>query len=352
MKVGIITFHCSYNFGSALQAYALQRAVTSLGNECLIIDYRSRDYDQYRLFHFGHPVAMVRDLISFRRNARRRSSFQAFWNNFFCLTAETYSFHDEAALSELSAKFDAFVCGSDQIWNLDCTRGVVGPFFLSFAGGRRRIAYAPSLAHTSFRQENFDRDEVARLLSQFDCLSVREKETIPLFQPLVDKKIEVVLDPTLLFDACEYEPMLGNPPEDDYIFVYLLRKCPDLVASARDVAKQTGKRVYYIAERPLGIEGAINCYGVGPERFVTLIAHAGLVLTNSFHATVFSVLYRREFQSFACDASGARIRDLLEELGIIGRCSSPYTLVDWNEVQSRMGALRNKSWSYLKEALA
>ena len=145
MKVGIITFHCSYNFGSALQAYALQRAVTSLGNECLIIDYRSRDYDQYRLFHFGHPVAMVRDLISFRRNARRRSSFQAFWNNFFCLTAETYSFHDEAALSELSAKFDAFVCGSDQIWNLDCTRGVVGPFFLSFAGGGDALRMRPAL---------------------------------------------------------------------------------------------------------------------------------------------------------------------------------------------------------------
>ena len=72
----------------------------------------------------------------------------------------------------MADKFDCFICGSDQIWNLDCTVGVVEPYFLSFAGSKRRVAYAPSLAHMSFKPENFDRERVARLLSKFDYLNL------------------------------------------------------------------------------------------------------------------------------------------------------------------------------------
>lgn len=352
MKVGIVTFHCSYNFGSALQAYALQHAIASLGNESRIIDYRSKDFNQYRLFHFFHPVAMVRDVVHFKRNLRRRDAFRAFWKNSFNLTERTYSYSNEDELADLIGQFDAFVCGSDQIWNLDCTRGVVPPFFLSFAGDCRRVAYAPSLAHTSFSENFFDRKKVAGLLGKFDFLSVREEETVPLFQPLVHKKIEVVLDPTLLFNANEYESMLGPSPADDYIFVYLLRECPELVASAKRLAGKSGKKVYYIADQRLGIKDAIDCFGVGPDVFVSLIAHASTVLTNSFHATVFSVLYKREFQSFAMDASGARMRDLLEKLGISERLRDPFAPVDWDSLQDRLDILRNSSWDYLREALA
>ena len=103
------------------------------------------------------------------------------------------------------------------------------PFFLSFAGDRRRVAYAPSLAHTSFKPENFDKRSVSALLSRFDYLSVREEETVSLFQSLVDKPIEVVLDPTLLLNADDYAVMTSRKLlEDGYIFMYLLRECPEL----------------------------------------------------------------------------------------------------------------------------
>lgn len=352
LRVGIITFHCAYNFGSALQTYALQRAISSLGNECYVIDYRSRDYYKYHLFHFKHPVVMLRDIIHFSRNYKRRKAFISFWRSSLNMTEQTYSYRNDSELSELSSRFDAFVCGSDQIWNLDCTGGVVEPFFLSFAGDKRRIAYAPSLAHTSFRPEHFDREKVSALLNKFDCLSIREEETAPLFQPLVDKRIKITLDPTLLFDSAEYDSMLLSAPQEDYIFVYLLRQCSELVEHARKLAESSGKKVYYVSDQPLGIRNATNCFGIGPAEFVALVAHASVVLTNSFHATVFSILYRRNFKSFALDASGARMRDLLEKLGINERLNDPFAPVDWDSLQNRLDILRNSSWDYLREALA
>lgn len=289
---------------------------------------------------------------------RRKNAFVSFLRRELCLTNERYTYRQEEKLFRLADQFDAFICGSDQIWNLDCTHGVVEPFFLSFAGDKRRIAYAPSLAHTSFKPENFDRDKVAELLSKFDYLSVREEETVPLFQPLVDKKIEVVLDPTLLLDAEAYADMAEKRVLDDpYIFMYLLRSCPELVESASDMARVTGKTVAYVSEKDLPIPNSANLFGVGPEEFVSLVAHADAVLTNSFHATVFSILFHRPFRVFATDKSASRMRDLLGKLGMSERCvaevdASPVVDEDWNTVDRRLEELRKGSWDYLRRALS
>ena len=98
--------------------------------------------------------------------------------------------------------------------------------------------------------------------------------------------------------------------------MYLLRECPELVESTVSMATATGRKVAYISENNLDIPNSVNLFGVGPEEFVSLIAHAGLVLTNSFHATVFSVIFHKPFRVFATDKSGARMRDLLGNIGL------------------------------------
>lgn len=359
MKIGIVTFHCSYNFGSALQAFALQRTIEKREHKATIIDYRSRDFDSYKLMKIGRPKTMMRLLGRYSENLKRKRSFENFWSKYFHLTPETYTYAHEERLSDLVSEYDCFVCGSDQVWNLDCTKGIVGPYFLSFAGDKRRVAYAPSLAHTSFKPEYFDREGVAELLSAFSCLSVREEATLPLFQPLVDKPIDVVLDPTLLLDPADYLSMAKKRPvrEEDYIFVYLLRQCPELIESARVIAGTTGRRVVYVSDVGLPIPGAQNLYGIGPEGFVSLIANAGLVLTNSFHASVFSVLFRKPFRVFATDESGSRMRELLCELGLSDRCvaeadAGPVPEADWADAHRRLGVLRRHSLDYLERALS
>lgn len=261
-------------------------------------------------------------------------------------------------MAELADEFDCFICGSDQIWNLDCTCGVVEPFFLSFAGDKRRIAYAPSLAHTSFKPENFDQEKVASLLSKFDYLSVREEETLPLFQPLVDKPIDVVLDPTLLLGVSDYADMSVKAVVDgEYAFLYLLRDCSELIESACRMALDSGVRFAYVSDRDLPIPNSINLFGIGPREFISLIAHASLVLTNSFHATVFSVLFHKPFRVFATDKSGVRMKDLLYNLGISERCVSLVCAdgiapVNWGKVDLALGGLREHSWQYLRKALS
>lgn len=357
MKVGIITFHCSLNYGSVLQAYALQTAVKSTGSTAMIIDFRSSDFNQYKLLPFSHPKRMLRNVLRFNRMTQRKKNFESFQKERLKVTENHYD-SSSPSLSELPNSFDAFICGSDQIWNLNCTHGVVEPFFLSFAEERRRIAYAPSLAHTSFEPQYFDKQKVAELLAKFDYLSVREEETVPLFQPLVDKRIEVVLDPTLLLNADAYASMANDRVIDGpYIFVYLLRSCPELVESASEMARAAGRAVAYVSEKDLPISNSRNLFGIGPEEFISLIAHADAVLTNSFHATVFSVLFHRPFRVFATDKSASRMRDLLGKLGMPGRCvasvdATPVDDEDWDAVDRKLEELRKGSWDYLRRALS
>ena len=358
MKTGLLTFYHIHHYGAMLQAYATERAVASLGSECEIIDYYvnqdntlfqrptglgSAAHDAHTALHYGPLKA-------------RYERFEAFSRENLNISGRRYQSLEELRQAELP--YDVLLSGSDQIWNLDCTNGIVNPFFLSFAGDRRRVAYAPSLAHTSFKPENFDKRSVSALLSKFDYISVREEETVPLFQPLVDKPIDVVLDPTLLLNASDYAEMISKMVlEGEYIFMYLLRECPELIESTVSMASATGRKVAYISEKNLDIPNSVNLFGVGPEEFVSLIAHAGLILTNSFHATVFSVLFHKPFRVFATDNSGSRMRDLLSNIGLSDRCvdvmcADNIVPCDWDDVDSRLDSLREHSWAFLRKALS
>ena len=199
---------------------------------------------------------------------------------------------------------------------------------------------------------------VLLILSRFDFLSVREEETVPLFQPLVDTPIDVVLDPTLLLESDDYTDMASKDVlQGEYIFMYLLRECPELIESTVAMTEATGMKVAYISENNLDIPNSINLFGVGPEEFVSLIAHADLIVTNSFHATVFSVLFHKPFRVYATDKSGARMRDLLGNIGLSDRCvnvmcADDVPPCDWGDVDSLLDSLREHSWAYLRKALS
>ena len=208
-RVGIITFHCSYNYGSALQTYALQCFVENLNYDVEIIDYvLNSDFEHYKLFRTAlyktNRKAFVADLIFLLPHIKRRNNFKRFVKSRLHLTNGSYSSLDmPEKLRELNNRFDIFVCGSDQIWNIDCTNGVVPPFFLSFADDNKlKIAYAPSLSHVGFRIDA--QDEMQKLIERLDWISIREESTLSYVQSLTTKEVKVVLDPTLILDAQYY----------------------------------------------------------------------------------------------------------------------------------------------------
>ncbi len=290
------------------------------------------------------------------------TAFERFQQERLNLTVNRFTHDNEKELAVLCDQFDCFVCGSDQIWNLDCTDGPVAPFFLSFAGDKRRIAYAPSLAHTSFRAENFtesDKKFIGGELDRFFALSVRESATVSLFQPLTRNTIEVCLDPTLLLDAEDYKEITNEAivPEEKYVFVYMLEHNDELNRQAEHVARGLNAGIYYVSkwDQRFCVD-AKNCYGIGPEEFLGLLKNASAVVTNSFHATVFSLLFGVPFQTIATRQSGSRMQELLDNLGesqhlIMGESSELPTAADRESLRSALGGLRHASMAFLHNAL-
>lgn len=359
IKIGIITFHCSYNYGSALQTYALKTFLEKnmIYNVSIINFVYKTDFYQYKLFrvkkYFTHPWYLLLDVCFFKENKKRKQNFEVFAEKYFNLTDKKYYNSDE--MKELNQKFDIFICGSDQIWNLDCTQGVEPAYFLKFANkDKLKIAYAPSLAHVKFAK-NYDED-LKEAIKDIDYISVREKSTLPLIQPLTKKKIDVVLDPTLLLDAKDYSSIVGKQSMNEkYIFVYMLEYSNELVSYCNDFSKEHGINVIYIANRKFnGIKG-IDAFGVGPDMFLEYIKNAEYVITNSFHATVFSIIFNKKFVTFATKRSSSRMVDLLNNLGMPERI---YKVgfdinkeIDYKKVKINLNKMRKSSLEYLNKAL-
>ncbi len=361
MKIGLITFHCAYNFGSVLQTWALKRTLEEMGNEVQVIDYRGKDFKQYRLMPISRPSRVCSNIVHFSKNLERRNQFEAFIHDRLNLTKKYTTFNEWRMKYDLPGQFDCFVCGSDQIWNMDCTHGPVGPYFLNFAGDKPRIAYAPSLSHIAFEKENFTdamRNQVAKWLEKFTAVSVRERITAPLFQELCPIKIEACVDPTLLLSRDDYHEVAREVSIDpDAVFVYMLEENPGLISYADDLAKKLKRTVYYISRNSIEFSvSSHNLYGIGPSDFLGLIATCGCVITNSFHATVFSLQFGTPFQTFVTKNSGSRMVELLGLLGLSEHLTDGSVLqepdgVSLTDAGQRIDAIRSDSLAFLESAL-
>lgn len=357
-NIGIITFHFAYNFGSNLQAYALKFLLENKGYNVKIINFiYEKDFKQYKLFrvnsYLKRPRSFIIDILCYNRNKIRKNNFELFAKKYFNLTQKKY--YNYKDMKELNNEFDIFICGSDQIWNLDCTQGVEPAYFLKFANkDKLKIAYAPSLAHVKFTK-NYDAD-LKNAINDLDYISVREESTLPLIQPLTEKKVSVVLDPTLLLDQKDYELIIDqNKNESEYIFVYMLEYSVELVKYCNEFSSKKGIKVIYIANNKFsGIKGE-NAFGIGPDKFLKYIKEAKYVITNSFHATVFSIIFNKKFVTFTTKRSSSRMVDLLDNLGIPERIyNENFNIdkdIDYDMVQKKLIDMRKTSLEYLSKAL-
>lgn len=371
MRIGIVTFHCAYNYGSVIQAYALKEYLKQHGHDAHVIDYRSRNFDQYKLLRTYNAKVLLSDVVFFRRNLKRKRNFEEFQRRYLDLTANRYEEPGaEAALRRDAGDFDAVICGSDQIWNLDCTCGPVGPFFLDFAApGCRRIAYAPSLNRMEFEPKYFDaaaQQRIGHLLDQFDAISVREANTAPVFQKLTAKPFSVVVDPTLLHADMDIYRKIESPSlpkgveQGKFLFAYTLWQNKEMKQYTEDLARRKNLTIVYSAKIPIKYDvPSINCFGMSPSLFLTLIDKAEYVISNSFHATVFSILFEKRFITFGVKKSNSRMSDLLSKLGMEDHLVSEHYHesvdpqgADYPRVKEILADMRAGSERFLDAALA
>lgn len=374
MKIGIITFNSAHNYGAVLQVWALQEKLKSEGHQVEVINYRIPAIDNlYQVYvprwisgnsmvnRACHKLQYMKARVRVPEKAVRYKKFEDFIND---VLPTTVPYHSYEALKNATFDYDILITGSDQVWNGNITRGINGAYFLAFGDEKvKRISYAASIGKDAFDPE--EKDVVAKYLKGLDYISVREEKAKTAVEELTDKEVDLVLDPTLLLDKEKYDQLKKPFPVKggEYIFVHnvhLVKVDARLNAIVEEISKRTGLPVVNNrADYTFSNEIAKFSAG-GPEEFLGVIDGAKYVITNSFHATVFSTIYEKKFITVPHFKNPDRMRNLLQlfqlENHLIAEVKDiPKDLseldIDYGKVKELRKKARSASEAYLDKAI-
>ncbi|WP_273212133.1 polysaccharide pyruvyl transferase family protein [Runella zeae] len=360
MKIGILTFHSAHNYGAVLQAYATKEFLKGLGYDANIIDYRPgyiKDEYEVKYTFKGNliklPLRFIKYFILRHSRKRRFNKFEIFINDIL-----------NPVSSELSipADLDVYVVGSDQIWNPKITKGFDRVFFVDFNFQKRNkvyISYAASMetSNLTSKESKF----LAESLNRFDSISVREYELLKLLQPLINKEIYKVLDPTFLLTANRWKELAKIKRNDSkYVLVYQVREDSRTIKIAKQIASQLeAKIVQLVAWVSLSnfVDSTV-AHDASPEEFLGYIKNAECVVTTSFHGTAFSVIFQKNFYYVALkDGKNTRASSLLNSINLENRMididSRPtFTTIDYKDSEILLNEQIDRSSEFLKMALS
>lgn len=377
MNVGILTFHFSDNYGAALQAYALRRWLTEQGHRASFIDYRPAHIEHGgRLSMPTSPARIKANLkvvylavSSFIHehfgNRDQKEKFVRFREHFLDIPSGSALTDNEACLAAAQS-FDLIVAGSDQIWSPSQHFGFDPNYFLAFANAfpARKISYAASFGRD--RVSSSEAAQLPRLLHNFDAISVREASGVMLVEQAIGHRPVNVPDPTLLHS--NYTELTDRAPtghHDPYIFCYGLRSPDNIRQTADLISKQLSSPVLS-PHNPhrRWVEIGSTVYP-DPGEWVSLVKNARFVVTNSFHGTVFALLFRKPFivAGLTGDKAPANARaiNLLRTVGLDNRFAPSFSAqnvqalmaseIDWEAVDQRLADLRHAGNAFLSTQL-
>ena len=375
MKIGIITFHFASNQGAVLQCYALQTYLEKQGHMVEVIDYRPA-YHLAKYTPHKNPFIIAKS--NWKRNSKMRapkrvyiyirgfargviSSIEQADRVRFALFE---SFRDEhlhqseryTTLKQLQNKppcDDLYIAGSDQIWNTDfCDYELDPAYFLKFGNlGTKRVTYAVSPKE---KYSNTEKEQLKELCRGLDYISIREPN--PDITQVVERDVEIDPDPTLLIDKEDYNVIEAERiVREPYLFVYGMEDASEVDSAVKTISETKGLKV--VNGSPHRIRLSMECekvYDYGPKEFLSYIKYASYVVTNSFHGTVFSVLYEKPFTSVTHSTRGKRITSLLSAIELDSRLwdettSSWNSGIDYESVRRKIELLRNNADNYFKK---
>ena len=384
MKTGIVTFHFPFNAGAALQCYALSKTLESLGSEVNVIDYtpwyhwnryaarknpvyyaKKKLHDPARniVTRTYHGVKgfydTVRSWKSGRVRIEREQKYAAFRKAYL---HETRTYRTIGQLRKNPPKCDLYLAGSDQLWNSKLTEGKLDPaYFLDFGGdGVRRATYAVG---SYFPDPNAAKAAIAPMLKRLDAVSLREAKFLRTVMEAAnpDTPMHIDIDPTLLLNAEAYAPLIPDTPLETkpFIVVYTMPgpAQKQVNAAAELLGQQTGLHLIDVNGNPNADNCRIKDHRVcSPEEFLWYIRNAEYVLTNSFHGTAFSLLFRKRFATILHKETGNRVSELLDKLGLSDRYTEETAAVagiltrpiEWADADAALDALRAESVRYLR----
>lgn len=367
MKIATLTYHGSHNYGSVLQAFALSKQLQLMGNEVEIINLRpSAQKQMYALKKpSGNLPRKAFDVMMRGKRQKRYNEFERFINQVLPVTVTEYSKTEQ--LKALQNDYDAFVCGSDQIWNPVCPDFEPAYYlqFLEKENPAKRIAYAPSFGKHEFDEATAK--QINAWAKDFDSISVRELKGKAVLNEIAEEKISVVCDPVVLLDKKHWEEMAAEPNiKEPYMLVYFLENNHGRKDFIDELSKKLGLKVVVLTEylRDMA-KPYVKKYDASPEEFVGLFQNASFVYTNSFHGTAFATIFNKPFitviapdQKNAANNNDSRKIDYLTKIGLESRLvqndlpdKDMLMHVDYEAANRRRQEFREYSYQFLKNAL-
>lgn len=368
MRIGLLTFHSAYNYGAVLQCYALTRIINESGHQCETIDYRPRYfwelYNMTKTFSLTHPPIKtwlkhlkVRGILKAKNH-----NFEKFIRENIPLSEKTFNTEDE--LNDNISDYDMLITGSDQVWNDRCA-SFDPVYFANFPAAQkmRKASYAASFGFNQVPEALAN--EYKKRLASYNCLSVREENGMKIINDLIHREATVCCDPTLLLTKEQWEDIVENNTYDEpYILIYYVNKTQKLQQYAQQIAMKYGYKIICVPcnmdinvitgknDNGLVDQTIIDC---SPQQFISLIKNAEMVLTNSFHGTVFSIIFEKYFWvdlQINATTYNHRAEALLKRLHIqhedIQTFIDKKTTINWNTVKNELQTLREHGIKYLE----
>lgn len=382
--LGLATPFQTQNYGTKLQAFAMQNLFSDLGYDVEVISYIYVSDTKSKIKNLLSPKK-IKSVISSAKSknansknpeyckciSERNKEFNDFVNSHLHTTR---TFSTIESLAEYSKKYEAVICGSDQIWlPLHIKKQYYSLEFVP--NGVRRIAYAPSIGIDTIEKK--DQKIYSEFLAKMDSVSCREISGCNLINKLSGKSAQIVLDPTLMVKKEVWDTLSGKDKvvDGDYIFCYFLGNNSAHRQKVVELSKLTGCKIVCLPHITNYVAADSNYadltpYNIGPDKFINLIKHAKYVCTDSFHGSVFSTIFEKEyfvFQRFSDSDKGStnnRLSSLITNLGIESRKISDDQLttfnwsdnikckINYSQVNTRLNDLRDSSMSYIKTSLS
>lgn len=359
-RIGIITWHFYNNYGSLLQTYALQTYIESLGNNAIILNYRKFDCVLWKRI-IKIILGKIEKYVPYSLSQRLGLSFWSFRNKFL---KQSKILLNRRMLSKESQKLDAVICGSDQIWAPSAYKP---EYMLNFVSDDiLKISYASSIGLNDIPENLIS--EYKHWISRLNYISVRELQGADLLKRKCNISAKVVLDPTFLLTADQWNKIVTEPTLDEkYIFCYFLNKNHNYKEKVFEILENfdlLNFKIIGISDNKSDsdwMHSQIN--SASPEMFLGYIKNSYLILTDSFHGTAFSLIYNKDFYVFERFSSddrmnqNSRIYSILGKLGLLDRIVSNSNNIngdlniDYTSVNMKIMQERAASSYFLKKSL-
>lgn len=354
MNIGILTFHRADNYGAILQVYALQRKLIDKGYSTDIIDYRCSAIEEDYIYNIFPSVRknilawckdFVKNLYMVPKKKIKAKRCNAFRNEYLRISSAYISKEDRI---DAQNKYDLIITGSDQIWSIKLTKGKDDWYCFKKEIDKCTIAaYGASVGNLKEFSDNIEMFK--KDLNNYCMISTREAETKDYLEKVLNREIYRVLDPTLLVSESIWNDMAMKSKIKigcKYILYYDVEKNTESEKIAIDISKRTGyKLIHFDSSFRMLFRGGY-AQEAGPIEFIWFIKNAEYVVTSSFHATVFSIIFEKDFCVVPHPKTGARVRNLLNDLLLDDHIVELFNDYAYNELPRNTNFMKAKDIIY------